>query len=260
MHVVEYMYDLRVKNFCAVTKMSNASKTKISRSGCWEPYIPTMGVPRGCRTGTRNESEIFNIHHISRQYEDDSIQRRENTRSPQIGTASSFESGSLVPKADNSVIPSFPSVAAQRYASDLYGSLKPGLIASCDQPESHRRSHAGRITQSSLLAGLGVEHESEQIISRPRRRINSETFVPPDNIGRGLRPDTDFSQKPGSIRAPSVNHPSTHSLGQGLIPLGKNILHNESDSRIGRMNKHLDGEREYKRVYGLLPHPIQSVT
>jgi hypothetical protein len=158
----------------------------------------------------------------------------------------------LIPKSPPSPIQAAPKASAEKYATVITGSLKPGLIVPSDDRDFSRRPHAGKTSESSLQAGLSVEHESQNDVREPRRRLNRDVFVPPDNIGRGLRPYQEFSQEQKTIRGSASSCLFADSLGPGLIPLDL-TRGMKDDSTKSKTQNRITGEKDgrYMRVYGV---------
>ena len=216
-----------------------ASGFKISKVGSWQPYVPKIGVAVGCRTGSRNALESFNIQHLSNQkYQDTTCFPDKDCSAPSSRT--SFEGGSILLSASNQA-----ERLGRRPGDRNTSSLKQGLIPLADECRSVSRLHCGKITRESLCVWNDTESNNGMASVKVRCDLNS--LKPPNNLGAGLEPHVDsFMDERRKIKLLDCK-PKQSGLGAGLIPLpGKNGLDIPQPPPVASL------AQEYSRVYGAL--------
>jgi len=215
----------------------NAAQRSV-RTGSWLPYVPRLGVSTGCRTGTRNETETYNILHLSRRFEQPT--NTDHTSETPAAAKSSFSGSSTIP--DDVSSNTRPARVSNKRINEC--SLGHGAIPqSTSKLDARVRLHSGKISEQTLTLG---EH-GPVVESKFTRRRNHETLVPPDNLTLGLRPIDEFSI---DVKKPVRRGDNTNmlsSLGPGLVPLSRDFE---------TFEEHVEEPKEvtqtsFKRVYGI---------
>ena len=234
--------------------MKSQSIHKINRNGAWQPYIPTLGVATGCRTGPRNESERFNIAYIAERFQDDQHDKRGVTPVLPMAAKCAFNDSSMIPVSDGSNQRS-EWLRTVRPSRKNEGALEAGLVpvGSADTWNLERK-HRGEMSRQT---GCVVGRQSTPFDSgtnagyRVPRRTNDQTLKPPDNLSIDLQPYEKYSIKARNIkRSEDIDGRST-SLGRGLIPLSRTKDEPEAKCESCARNKPGTYESGYARVYGL---------
>jgi hypothetical protein len=238
--------------------MKSAIAHKIDRNGAWQPYIPTLGVATGCRTGPRNESERFNIAYIAERYQDQEPAKRSNCETLPVAAKCSFSNSSMIPISDISDQLREQSRFA-RPSRKNEGALQAGLVPvensdMCDP----NRPHRGAITRQTgfVVGDRPTVFECAMYDGcRVPRRTNDQTLKPPDNLSIHLEPHEEYSLKERTIRRPDDVCLRSTSLGQGLIPLPCTKDETGAVGDINSVNEPLTKATVYQRVYGLYGIP-----
>ena len=202
---------------------------KRDMGGVWQPYVPQIGVPRGCRTDLRNPNEIFRINHLSQKINETGINVKRTTELANAAK-SSLHGASVTPVEDTTEKAS----SVPRTSAASKSSLGSGVVPVVDNKVYSTRPQQGRINEQS-------RHQD----SAPSRRTNNETLRPPDNIAMGLIPlvdrDEDMLKQSRSHIASTAS-----SLGPGLLPV---CVMREIEQSHDLHNPDLS-DTPYMRVYG----------
>lgn len=238
--------------------MKSAIAHKINRNGAWKPYIPTLGVATGCRTGPRNESERFNISYIAERYQSQEPAKQSSCEILPVAARCSFKNSSMIPMSDISDRHGEKSTFA-RQSRKNEGALQAGLVPveDCDMCETNR-PHRGKISrQTGFVVGDGpIAFECAMYDGyRVPRRTNDQTLRPPDNLSLHLNPYEKYSLKDRTIRRPDDIDSRCTSLGQGLIPLSRTKDHAGAVGDNNSVNDPLLRTTVYQRVYGIYETP-----
>ena len=213
---------------------------KGTRNGSWQPYVPTLGVTSGCRPGVRNKAENFNILHLAKNYQDDRLLQLAASKPSPSAASCAFMGASTVPNQGADSGPTLTATRA-RYPERYEGSLETGLIPRDEKPEFHA-------PRPNAFQPRPLDNKREiDGTDRIYRGVNSETFIPPDNLARGLLPFDEFSQQNRKIRLGDPIIKGVPSLGPGLIPyedISLNIPPSEHPSESNQC------QTVYKRIYG----------
>jgi hypothetical protein len=230
--------------------MTSRSQYKVTKNGSWQPYFPTMGVASGCRPGVRNQSELFNIQHLAKNYQDDRLFKIGEAKPTQSASACAFRGSSLIPEAgcDKKLDSRLTFSDSSRNSN---GSLQCGLIPREKTTNEPHGSHPGRMTTSVLFSsGYGSPESLPESVRVPRR-VNCETLTPPDNLAPGLCPFDEFSIQPRVLKRSESSFKREGCLGPGLVPLEKNGMPEEkrNDNSVSSSEDPTLGP--YRRVYGI---------
>ena len=234
--------------------MKSAIAHKVNRNGAWKPYIPSLGVATGCRTGPRNESERFNIAYIAERYQNQEPAKQSNCEILPVAARCSFKNSSMIPMSDTSDQHGEKSRFA-RQSRKNEGALQAGLVPveDCDMCETNR-PHRGEITRQTgfVVGDRPTAFECAMYDGyRVPRRTNDHTLRPPDNLSIHLNPNEKYSFKDRIIRRPDDIDIRSTSLGQGLIPLSRTKDDAGAVGDYNSVNEPLPRTTAYQRVYGL---------
>jgi hypothetical protein len=205
------------------------SHVKRDMGGVWQPYVPQMGIPRGCRTDLRNPNEIFRINHVAQKFDESGVKSKRTVELPNAAKTSLI--GSSVTPIE---CPESRETVSHRPAPGKRCSFESGFVPVCEDRGFSTRPQQGRVGEQS----------SHQNYIAPRR-TNSETLRPPDNIAIGLVPLVDRDEESVKHSRPHVGN-TVSSLGPGLVPLSRTDEENPTDCPTETENYDIP----YVRVYG----------
>jgi hypothetical protein len=241
-----------VKNNCR-SRMTSRSQYRVTKNGSWQPYVPSIGVASGCRSGVRSQAERFNLEHLAKNYQDDKLLNCRGSQIAATAAACAFKGSSVIP-TDSGSSGLFTQTTRRMLSLQSRASLDSGLIPIESTTGEYRRSCTGHVTMNSMKEILSQSRETSVTGSdcpRIRRRINAETLIPPDNLSLGLCPLEEFSTNQSIQRRGDLASKNSDCLGPGLIPLDNTpLLLEKRDTSYSNPNSDqaLTG---YKRVYGL---------
>jgi hypothetical protein len=216
------LYNVRTKKNMHLTPRSNSYK--FDRSGAWQPYVPKIGVPRGCRTGVSTPNERFHIQHIAAKYSDPAPFPKESP----TGIQTSQIGPDMVPIDSSST----NSHQKRSIEASWKSNIGYGLTPSTDV-KLVRRPQQGR-----------TNIQSDEPTERTRGRTNKDTLKPPDNIALGLVPLIDTGIE--CLRRSRHPHHNASSLGSDFQPTS-----DVKEEAVERPNVETTLPTSYVRVYGV---------
>ena len=140
-------------------------------NGVWQPYVPKMGVPRGCRSDICNPREIQSILYAKKLEACDNETKR--IKDLPNAAKSSLSGSGIIPTGSAEL----SQVSRITSRNNAPGSLSSGLVPFVESKTYLTRPQQGRVSEISTCPE-----------NSPPCRTNHETLKPPDNIVNGLFP------------------------------------------------------------------------